>query len=160
GTEYENTVRELLGVNVPLKELLPEENSVAGFDNVSAALDLSATHLLQYQEAAERAILASIPVHPPYPYSETRTGKQFSELGPNSRQTLGRSCMVKGDALVVFSKLPRYGLCSTSAVRADGRYKVTMSIAAVGAENKPVPVALSVLESQGREAPVVRELRD
>ena len=55
-TEYENTIRELVGTNVALRDLLPEENSTAGFDNVGTALDLSSTHLLRYQEAAERAV--------------------------------------------------------------------------------------------------------
>src|SRR4030095_582694 len=44
GTQYENTIRELVGTQVRVKELLPEEKSVAGFDNVSSALDFSATH--------------------------------------------------------------------------------------------------------------------
>src|SRR3954470_18854541 len=43
-TEYENTVRELVGTGVNLRDLLPEENATAGFDNVGTALDLSPTH--------------------------------------------------------------------------------------------------------------------
>ena len=64
GTEYENTIRDLLGTNVKLKEMLPEDNSVAGFDNIAAALDVSATHQLLYQEAAEKAVLSTVPPHP------------------------------------------------------------------------------------------------
>lgn len=52
GTEYENTVRELVGTRVKLKDLLPTDNSAGGFDNVSAVLGLSSTHLLLYQESA------------------------------------------------------------------------------------------------------------
>src|SRR5262249_52372105 len=65
GTEYENTIRDLLGTHVNLKEMLPEDNPVAGFDNISAALDVSATHQLLYQEAAEKAVAAVIPPHTP-----------------------------------------------------------------------------------------------
>src|SRR5579862_4237740 len=36
--EFENTVRDLLAVETPLKELLPEENTAFGFDNIGAAL--------------------------------------------------------------------------------------------------------------------------
>ena len=32
--EYENTVRDLLGVDIDLKELLPLDSSANGFDNV------------------------------------------------------------------------------------------------------------------------------
>ncbi len=160
GTEYENTIRDLLGVPVNLKELLPEDNSVAGFDNVSSALDVSATHQLLYQEAAEKAVAAVIPPHTPIPFSDRRTGREMSEKGPNFRQTLTRSCLLKGDALVFYSKLPRYGLCCTAAVPAAGRYKVQMSIAAVGADNKAVPAAFLVVNQSGREDPVLRDMRD
>jgi Protein of unknown function (DUF1592)/Protein of unknown function (DUF1588)/Protein of unknown function (DUF1585)/Protein of unknown function (DUF1587)/Protein of unknown function (DUF1595)/Planctomycete cytochrome C len=159
GTEYENTVRDLIGTRVSLKELLPEDNSSAGFDNVGAVLDVSATHQLLYLEAAEKAVLSAVPPHPPIPFADRRTGKEMSEKGPNFRQTLTRSCFLKGDALVVYSKLPRYGLCATAPVPAAGRYKVRMSIAAVGADNRAVPAAFMTV-GQGREDPVLRELRD
>jgi len=159
GTEYENTVRELVGSNVKLKELLPEENSVGGFDNVSAALDLSSTHLLLYQEAAETAVCSAIPVHPHLSVNERRTGREMSEKGNNFKQTLTRSCFLKGDALVVYSKLPRYGLVCTPSVLGAGRYKVRMSACAVGAANLPVPVAYCTID-RGREPPVVRDTVD
>ena len=159
GTEYENTVRDLLGTRVNLKEMLPEDNATAGFDNISTALDVSATHLLLYMEAAEKAVASVIPPHPPVPFRDRRTGKEISDKGPNFRQTLTRSCLLKGDALVVYSKLPRYGLCATAPVPAAGRYKVRMSIAAVGAAKKAVPAAFMTV-GQGREDPVLREMRD
>jgi mono/diheme cytochrome c family protein len=159
GTEYENTIRDLLGTRVRLKELLPEDNSAAGFDNVGAALDVSATHQLQYLEAAEKAVLSVVPPHPPVPFRDRRTGKEMTEKGPNFKQTLTRSCRLDGDALVIYSKLPRYGLCATAGVPAAGRYKVTMSIAAVGADGKAVPAAFMVVGT-GREDPVLRDLRD
>ncbi len=159
GTEYENTIRDLLGTNVNLKELLPEDNSVAGFDNVGAVLEVSATHQLLYQEAAERAVMSVVPPHPPIPFSDKRTGKEMSEKGPNFRQTLTRSCLLKDDALIVYSKLPRYGLCSTAPVPATGRYKVQMSIGAVGTDGRAVPAALMVI-GQGREDAVLRDMRD
>lgn len=159
GTEYENTIHELLGTRVPLKEMLPEDNSTAGFDNVGDALDLSPTHLLLYQAAAEKAIASVIPAHPPIPFNDKRTGREMSAKGPNFKQTLDRSCYLKGDALIVHSKLPRYGLCATASVPATGRYKVTMSIAAVGADKKTVPVAFLTVDG-GREDPVVRDIRD
>ncbi len=159
GTEYENTVRELVGTRAKLKELLPEENSAGGFDNVSAVLDLSSTHLLLYQEAAEKAVSSVIPVHPHLPLKDRRTGRQIADTGSNFKQTLTRSCFLKGDALVVYSKLPRYGLVCTPSVQGAGRYKVRMSASAVGAANVPVPVAYCTVD-RGREPPVVRDTVD
>ncbi len=160
GTEYENTLRDLLGTNVALKEMLPEDSSAAGFDNVSTALDVSSTHLLLYQEAAAKAIASVIPISPPVPFSNRRTGLEMTKKGPNFQQALTRSCKLQGDALIFYSKLPRYGLCATSSVQAAGRYRVTLSACAVGAEVKPVPVGLMVVNQSGRESPVLREVRE
>ena len=159
GTEYENTVRELTGTRPKLKDLLPADNSAGGFDNVSTVLDLSSTHLLLYQAAAEKAVSSVIPVHPHLPVKERRTGREISQKGSNFQQTLTRSCFLKGDALVVYSKLPRYGLVCTPGVQGAGRYKVRMSASAVGAANVPVPVAYCTID-RGREPPVVRDVVD
>lgn len=160
GTEYENTLHDLLGINVPLRELLPEDSSSAGFDNVSVGLDLSATHFLRYQEAAARAISAVLPVHPPIPFSDTRTGLDMTKKGPNFNEGLGRNSKLIGESLVIYSKLPRYGLCATAAVPSAGRYRVTMKACAVGAEAKPIPVGLMAVMQSGREGPVLREVVD
>ena len=54
--EYENTVRDLLGVDVDLKDLLPADASeVNGFDNGAEALHVSSFLMDSYLEAAERA---------------------------------------------------------------------------------------------------------
>jgi len=160
GTEYENTLRDLLGTNVALKEMLPEDSSAAGFDNVSTVLDVSSTHLLLYQEAAAKAIASVIPISPPILFSDRRTGLEMTKKGPNFQQALTRSCKLQGDALIFYSKLPRYGLCATSSVQAAGRYRVTLSACAVGAEAKPIPVGLMVVNQSGRESPVLREVRE
>ncbi len=159
-TEYENTIRELVGTQVRVKEMLPEENSVAGFDNVSSALEFSATHLLLFQEAAEKAVRSAVPAHPNYPFKERRTGKQMTERGPNFKQTLTRSCRLDGDSLIVYSKLPRYGLITTSHVSGAGTYRVRMSVAAVGAEKKPLPLGFFILETTGRDDPVLFDCKD
>lgn len=159
GTEYQNTLNDLLGTHVALKEMLPEDSSAAGFDNVSTALDLSATHLLLYQDAAEKAITAAIPTNPPIPFSEKRTGLEMSKHGGNFNQTLTRSCKVQGDALIIYSKLPRYGLCATAEVPAAGRYRVTMSACAVGGEGKSIPVGYLTV-SNGPEEPALCEVHD
>ena len=160
GTEYENTMRDLLGTRVELKDMLPGDSSVAGFDNVSAALDLSATHLLLYQEAAEKAVASAIPYHPPIPFSETRTGLEMTKKGPNFQQGLGKNSMLQGDALIIYSKLPRYGLCATPSVPTAGRYRIQMKACAVGGGGKPIPVGFFTVEQSGPEDPVLREVRE
>ncbi len=158
-TQYEASLRQLIGPQIKVKDLLPEENSAAGFDNVAAVLDLSSTHLLQYQEAAERAVTSAIPKHPHLPLKERRTGREITKKGNNFQQTLTRSCYLKDDSLLVFSKLPRYGLVCTPNVVGAGRYRIRMSACAVGQDNVPVPVSFCTID-RGREPPVVKDMFD
>lgn len=57
--EYENTVRDLLGIETSLRDLLPEDDVRDGFSNQSAALSISPVHIQQYMAAADRALEAA-----------------------------------------------------------------------------------------------------
>jgi hypothetical protein len=70
--EYENTVRDLLGIDLELKPLLPEDQRAGGFDTNGDALQLSSDLLAGYLEAAERALDAAI-VHGTPPPTVTFT---------------------------------------------------------------------------------------
>jgi hypothetical protein len=159
-TEYENTLRELVGTKVRVKEMLPDENAVAGFDNVASGLDFSATQMLLYQEAAEKAVFSVVPTNPPYPTTQRLTGREISKRAPNFRETLTRSCKLDGDSLTVYSKLPRYGLVQTGTVAGAGTYRIRMSIAGVGADKKPVPLGLLILENGSHDEPVLYDVMD
>jgi hypothetical protein len=69
--EYENTVRDLLSIDVDLADLLPEDGSVQGFDNVAGGLGLSSILMERYLEAADKAFDAVIRRVKPLP-PETR----------------------------------------------------------------------------------------
>ncbi len=51
-TQYGDSVRSLLGVNVHVDDLLPVDTEVGGFDNIAAALGMSPTFLDEYIRAA------------------------------------------------------------------------------------------------------------
>ncbi len=156
-TEYENTLRDLLAVNVSVKSLLPEDNVAAGFDNISAALEISAGHLLSYQQAAEKAILAAIPVAPQMPFSDKRTGKVIVEKSPLFMQGLDRFHFVKGDDLVLSARLPdHYVIISTPLSPQKGRYRITASAYALGTQGKPMPIALMCRPVRERGSPELR----
>jgi hypothetical protein len=57
--EYENTVRDLLGIDTPLRDLLSEDDLRDGFSNQTAALSISPVHIQQYMAAADRALEAA-----------------------------------------------------------------------------------------------------
>jgi hypothetical protein len=162
GTDYENTLRDLLAIsaNVRLKKLLPEDNVAAGFDNVSAALETSAAHLLLYQEAAEKAVRAAIPVAPYRPYNATFTGNQFVEQGFAVKQGLGKNCWVKDKSLVLHARLPDYAACATAMTPQAGRYRVSLSAYAVGTNGKPLTVAFMCRPIRDRNADEERVCHD
>ena len=135
GTEYENTMRDLLGMNVKLKDRLPDEGRVAGFDNIGAALDVSATHQRLYQDLADKAIAAVIPTCPPIPFSDMRTGKEIAMGFP---EFLGKP-MLKNDALMIYGQASHLAYCRTAPVPMKGRYQVQLLIAAVGGGEQAGP---------------------
>src|SRR5262249_11710040 len=93
--EYNNTLRDLLGIDVDLKPLLPEDHSVAGFDNVGPGLQITRIHRERYLEAAEKALDAAI-VLGPRPPSATRK-LNFRKDGYPPRRAL------ENDAVVLFT---------------------------------------------------------
>jgi mono/diheme cytochrome c family protein len=70
--EYENTVRDLLGIEVKLKEQLPEDGSADGFDNAGAANHTSSFLMEKYLEAADKALEEAIANRPKPPPSVTK----------------------------------------------------------------------------------------
>jgi hypothetical protein len=68
--EYENTLRDLLGLpTLSVQVLLPEDGRVAGFNKVGGALDLSHVQLARYMEVADLALdmATATPPEPPAP---------------------------------------------------------------------------------------------
>ena len=70
-TEYQYTLQDLLGIDADLADLLPEDSSVQGFDNVAGGLAISSIQMMRYLEAADVAFDATIRRIKPLP-PETR----------------------------------------------------------------------------------------
>lgn len=60
--EYDNTIRDLLGLDLQLAADFPPDEIGFGFDNVGSALNISPIHIEKYFNAAERAVQAAIVV--------------------------------------------------------------------------------------------------
>ncbi len=54
--EYEHTVHDLLGIDIPLKELLPEDPESHGFTTVADGQQLSQHQLARYMDVADQAL--------------------------------------------------------------------------------------------------------
>jgi hypothetical protein len=72
--EYQNTIRDLLGVRVDLAQLFPADGAGGeGFDTDGGALFLSAIQIEKYLDAADLAIEAVIP------FAETKPMRDFGQ---------------------------------------------------------------------------------
>lgn len=55
-TEYEHTVHDLLGIDLPLKDMLPEDRASHGFETVADGQQLSHHQLGRYLDVADQAL--------------------------------------------------------------------------------------------------------
>ena len=58
--EYNNTIRDLLGLDLHLADAFPADDIGFGFDNVGSALNISPVHVEKYLDAAELALHKAI----------------------------------------------------------------------------------------------------
>ena len=131
--EYENTVRDLLGVQTPLQNLLPEDDLADGFSNSAGALSISPVHIQQYMAAADRA-LQDATVHQPQP--ETKTYR-FSYNHDDEKPFHGHlhnqlQCNLRGEDLHFFLpthiEVPAYLLRLEKITRqTPGRYTIKIT---------------------------------
>ncbi len=70
--EYNNTIRDLIGLDLHLAEAFPPDEIGFGYDNVGSALNISPVHIEKYLDAAETALRKAIvvPDAEPYPPAE------------------------------------------------------------------------------------------
>jgi hypothetical protein len=141
--EYENTVKDLLQINVSLAELFPDDASTDGFDKVGAGLTLSASHFEAYQLAADKALAEAIPDRKfaPLTYSEDAQGV-FNRRRDNFANY---GCWLEEDAFIVTSRLfyPYTAILAPSAPR-GGRYRVRVTAQARNSDGKDLPLGIGV----------------
>ena len=97
--EYENTIRDLLSVEVDLKDLLPPDTATNGFDNNAEALHVSSFLMEQYLESADRVLDAAI-VNGPQPWM---IKKRFDIKDEKSVKAKGSVYRYEEDAVAIFS---------------------------------------------------------
>lgn len=158
--EYETTLRDLLGAPLEVKDLLPDDNVAAGFDKVSTALEISSSHLLRYQDAAEKALAGSIPTRPRQLLKDRRTGREITQNLVHWKEMLGTSARLEGETLVAYIRPWDYIPCATVPVPGEGRYRLRASLYAVGTSGAPMPVVVTCRDQYGRDDTDVRAVVD
>ena len=143
-TEYENTLRELFGVPVHVKGLLPEDGSVGGFDTVASALTVSPAHLVAYQRAADAALDAVITSSTKREFRESFTGREwFDREVKGNRKAVPRGAAAEGEIAVLYHQTQQHwelNVMPREAAKTPGLYRVRLTAAARNTGGKPLPV--------------------
>ena len=133
--EYENTIRDLLGVDIELQELLPQDSSANGFDNVAEAQHVSSFLMERYLEAADKALSVAIVNGPKPPLVKKRISLKDTHSVKSSTESVYRK---NGDEVVCFSSSPWNAITLTGFYPPDrGRYRIRISGNAVQSSGKP-----------------------
>ncbi|WP_197442877.1 DUF1592 domain-containing protein [Lignipirellula cremea] len=156
--EYENTIRDLLGVDLPLRDLLPEDDTADGFDTAAKALSISPVHISRYMAAADRVLAAAV-IRGPRP--ETTTTR-LSYLDPEEARlwrpksffTNGNRILIRphdGGLLFFAETDPEYPAILrqfAAMTRAKpGRYRVRVSASTHEAQGRPLTYAIRSTQS-------------
>ncbi len=128
--EFENTLRDLLDTHVEVKDLLPEDTSAGGFDNVGEALHVSSFLMDKYLEAVDAALSRAIPNGP-----QPRLVKQHAAL--TVRKDHQKYFLQQGETVVCFSsdRTRETGACW---VQSPGYYRYRISASGYQSSGKPV----------------------
>ncbi len=135
--EYANTMRDLLGVEVDLADLLPPDTSTNGFDNNAELLHTSSHLLRNYLDAADRVLDEAIASKPkPWILNKRFDIKDERTVKPN-----GSVYRHVPDGVAIFAAWESANIRVTmwnfrSHVR--GRYRFRISAYAIQNEGKPV----------------------
>jgi hypothetical protein len=146
-TQHENTLNDLLGVSVKLGDVLPDDGSVAGFDNVSEGLDVSATHLVRYLQAADLALDAAIATRPPKKLVYRRTGKETPEKHAGFRELMDKFVRLDGERLNVYIGLPNHISIQSDEVPTTGRYRLKIIAQALNTGGRPLPLEVRITKT-------------
>jgi hypothetical protein len=133
--EYHNTMRDLLGLELPLTSDFPADDTVHGFDNVADGLSISPLLLEKYLAAAERALEQVVVAQGTAPVLERRlAGTELSRGGkgpssgsegavPLDREVGGRfEIPVAGEYVVraEVARIDQFDVPATLVVKIDG----------------------------------------
>jgi mono/diheme cytochrome c family protein len=135
--EYENTLRDLLGIDIHVKESLALDSSADGFDNQGNALHISSFAMEKYLEAADKGLSLAISNHPKPP---TLIKKRYSLKDSHQvKLTTEKVFRIIDDTVVNFTSVEWQSMGVTHFYPPDrGLYRVRISASGFQSGDKPV----------------------
>eukprot|EP00913_Durusdinium_trenchii_P028505 g26733.t1 len=146
--EYENTVNDLLGIQLELKKQLPDDGSADGFDNAGAAHHTSSFLMEKYLEAADAALNMAISNRPKPPRS-TKTRYSIKDAHPvrSTKEDVYR--FLKDGEVVCFSSSEWHNVWISKFYPRDaGRYRFRISASGIQSGGKPVTFRVTTTGSR------------
>ena len=134
--EYQNTIRDLLGIEIDLNEGLPLDSSAEGFDNVGSALQTSSFLLERYLEAADLALDVAIANRKQPPMVKKRVDPREERHVKVTTEKVFRKL---DEGLAMFSSSAWQAITVSQFYPPDrGTYRFRISARAVQSGGKPV----------------------
>jgi hypothetical protein len=150
-TEYNYTIRDLVGVDFNPAEDFPSDDVGHGFDNIGDVLTLSPVLMERYLAAAESIMQRAITVEPPKPPTRALSGQYLEPAGGNVPQKRIRDISPKpgdppqftGPLHTQYPNLP------------DGEYNFRVRVHATAEGSEPVRIAVMAVgkDMEGADAP-------
>jgi hypothetical protein len=124
-TEYEHTLHDLLGIDIPLKALLPEDRATHGFETVAEGQQLSHHQLARYLDVADLALAEAFhrAIDGDDKFQKHHTPKKMAmHRGGNNRMPEHR-----GERTISWPiNLQFFGRLPATTVPVDGWYRITL----------------------------------
>lgn len=130
-TEYNNTIRDLLGVETNAADDFPTDDIGHGFDNIGDVLTVSPVLMERYLAAAEFISAATIALEPPKPVNRSQYNKYLEPAGPK----------VPADR---FRPLPKGALNTPFRLATDGEYVLRTQLYAKNVDDEKAKATLLV----------------
>jgi hypothetical protein len=117
--EYQNTIRDLIGVDFDAQGEFPPDDTGHGFDNIGDVLTMSPMLLEKYMVAAEEIIAQAVPVVDRVPPEQVIPGAQFQSGADGGNKNFGpRSLSYYSPAFVT----------NTFSARLAGKYQLNVDL--------------------------------
>ena len=145
--EYENTINDLLGIKVNLKEQLPADGSADGFDNAGAAHHTSSFLMEKYLEAADTALNMAITNRPkPPPLISKRYSIKDGHPVKSSTEDVYR--LLEDGEVVCFCSSEWHNVWISEFYPPDaGNYRFRISASGVQSDDKPLTFRVTLTGS-------------
>lgn len=170
-TEYDNTIRDLLGVDLKLSSEFPSDDVGEGFDNIGEVLTVSPLLLEKYLAAAEKAATAAIKLkeYPSYQvdfdWVERASGVNLTDNGAIGFFTVGTAsinfkALTSGEHVLTIEAYQQKAGPEDAklGVTIDGRAQESFTV--TGQLGKPTPIQIPFEAAAGDHKIVVSFLND